>query len=614
MTDDTPADGRQTAKLTSWKRIARYLQCGERTARRWRDEEGLPVHSNGATAQSSVFAYAQDLDHWLEARATATTPASAASPAETAAKTGRVSGRPPIWVMGLAAAGVTALALLGFLSLVSPTPWAPKSDDAAHSRTSVAVLSFENLAPQDVSDDKTHVFEENLRAALAAHNIKIIVGDAQNEKVKAGFVISGAFQNGGSQENGGGAAITVKIIDQTKRAVLWAGGVTDSTGDFDAVQTQALAHVVGVLSCTLDFQKSDPALLDAALGNLARFCEANLRQELRANSMFYAEEVLAAAPESATANGLMGASLGLSANWTDRLVGDERIDARTRAKAYVEKAIAIDASNSVAKIAGVFSEYPPQNWALIEQRFLDALSEDHSEYIASLMYARFLSKVGRTNEAIHAYRKTLSREPLDVLSINARVEYASLLALTGDIENARLHYDRAIAENPGWTQAHDEYLMSELFYGDKQRVQDMLNGASGDAWYSANQKTCYLSFIAARGSLQISRRNTLPTDEELPFGLAEKCRDVGVTEVRLFAALGNVDAAFEAINAQSDSAEVMGWSFGPEIDAMRHDIRYWEAAEKAGLVSYWRNAGKLPDFCRGYSNPPAVCEELKKEI
>ena len=327
--------------------------------------------------------------------------------------------------------------------------------------------------------------------------------------------------------------------------------------------------------------------------------------------MFYAEEVLAAAPDSATANGLMGASLGISANWTDRLVGEQRTAARARAKTYVEKAIAIDAENSVAKVAMIFTEYPPGNWALIERRFLDALSEDHSEYIASLMYARFLSKVGRTSEAIHAYRRTLAREPLDVLSINARVEYAALLAATGDLETARLHYQRALSENPGWAQAHHEYLTSELFYGDPARLETRIAAMIGEqpdaVRPGAGQKACYLAFADARQSMEFHSGNR--RDE-----IAEKCRDAGIILVRIYAALGEKDLAFDAVDGQSDSAEIMGWSFGPEIDAMRHDIRYWEAAEKAGLVSYWRSAGKLPDFCRGYSHSPAFCEEFRKEI
>ena len=622
---DGPPPGRQGTKLTSWKRIAHYLQCGERTARRWRDEEGLPVRSHGDAAQSSVFAFTKELDQWLEQRtaigaAAGAKPASAESVAETASRldaSGGASARPPVWLMGVWTAGIGVFALVVFLSVSSPGPWAPAAARNANDQSErVAVLSFENLASQNAGAGAAKIFSENLRAALTAHNIEI-AADADGAETAA-FTITGAFQEDASQKDasqkdGGSAAIKFEVIDRSEGAVLWAGGVLNADGDFAAAQTEALAHLVGILSCTLDFAKSDAALNGKALRGLAQFCEANRSQEHRANTMFYAEEVLAAAPDSATANGLMAASLGLSANWTDRLVGDQREAARDRAIIYAEKAMAIDPDNHVANTAMIFAYYPPENWAAIEQRFLDALAKDNSEYIVSLMYARFLSKVGRTNEAIHAYRRTLAREPLDVLSLYARIELAALLAQEGEIEEARALFERALAENPGWAQTHRELALSELLYGDKPRAQDLRHSETGDLQPDAGDNACYFAFVMARQNAQIFNGNTLPMDNDLPTGVAESCRE-GSVRVRLFAALGAVDPAFDAIDEQSDSAEIMAWSFGPEAAAMRHDPRFWQAAEKAGLVAYWRDTGNVPDFCRAYEFVPEPCREFFKEI
>ena len=57
---------RQTGeRLTSWKRIARYLEKGERTVRRWAAEDGLPVHKVSNRPNSSVYAYPEEIDAWL---------------------------------------------------------------------------------------------------------------------------------------------------------------------------------------------------------------------------------------------------------------------------------------------------------------------------------------------------------------------------------------------------------------------------------------------------------------------------------------------------------------------------------------------------------------------
>ncbi len=55
--------------FTSWKEIAAYLGCDERTCLRWEKERGLPVHrAGGGRSKSLVFAYKSELDEWLGKR------------------------------------------------------------------------------------------------------------------------------------------------------------------------------------------------------------------------------------------------------------------------------------------------------------------------------------------------------------------------------------------------------------------------------------------------------------------------------------------------------------------------------------------------------------------
>jgi TolB-like protein/Flp pilus assembly protein TadD len=55
-------------RLDSWKEIATYLKRGVRTARRWEREEALPVHRHRHGKQATVYAFAQEIDTWLEGR------------------------------------------------------------------------------------------------------------------------------------------------------------------------------------------------------------------------------------------------------------------------------------------------------------------------------------------------------------------------------------------------------------------------------------------------------------------------------------------------------------------------------------------------------------------
>jgi tetratricopeptide (TPR) repeat protein len=52
-------------RLDSWKEIAAYLGKGERTAKRWEAERGLPVHRVPG-GRGSVYAFASELEGWLK--------------------------------------------------------------------------------------------------------------------------------------------------------------------------------------------------------------------------------------------------------------------------------------------------------------------------------------------------------------------------------------------------------------------------------------------------------------------------------------------------------------------------------------------------------------------
>jgi hypothetical protein len=50
--------------LSSWKEIADYLGCDERTCRRWELNFGLPIHRMEGTSKPRVYAYKRELDSW----------------------------------------------------------------------------------------------------------------------------------------------------------------------------------------------------------------------------------------------------------------------------------------------------------------------------------------------------------------------------------------------------------------------------------------------------------------------------------------------------------------------------------------------------------------------
>ncbi|MDJ0918102.1 MAG: hypothetical protein QNJ05_10075 [Woeseiaceae bacterium] len=104
---ETPGDDSLGSRLIGWKRIANYLGCSERTARRWEREEQLPVHRQQHEKRSTVFALPAELDAWLGTRADL----AAGSPAGSATKNTRGKG-PALVAFTAAVLAAIALAVI----------------------------------------------------------------------------------------------------------------------------------------------------------------------------------------------------------------------------------------------------------------------------------------------------------------------------------------------------------------------------------------------------------------------------------------------------------------------------------------------------------------------
>ena len=105
-------------RLDSWKAIAEYLHRDQRTVRRWEKTMGLPVRRVPGVRGSSVFAYVEEIETWLQ-RAGPEAESIADAPRQPALVTVarlRPRGR---WMMAAAAAVVMAIGFMMWWRLPS---------------------------------------------------------------------------------------------------------------------------------------------------------------------------------------------------------------------------------------------------------------------------------------------------------------------------------------------------------------------------------------------------------------------------------------------------------------------------------------------------------------
>lgn len=117
--NDEPVRDART-RLIGWKRISGHLGCSDRTARRWEQDEALPVHRQLHESKSTVFAFPDELDAWLASRV----PSGASE--EGIAPGSRMMSN---WTRAAPLIVIAALvaAMIGFVAISDPIPKAPEA-------------------------------------------------------------------------------------------------------------------------------------------------------------------------------------------------------------------------------------------------------------------------------------------------------------------------------------------------------------------------------------------------------------------------------------------------------------------------------------------------------
>ncbi|MGB7296738.1 MAG: VCBS repeat-containing protein [Candidatus Aminicenantales bacterium] len=116
-----PANSNNQGLLSSWKEIARYLDCDERTCRRYEINLGLPVHRMEGSSKSRIYAYKDELDAWRKERLNGAE--NQIGKAGTALKPARRRSRAvKMWLWLVL---ILAVVLAGALFLLHPSPGQP---------------------------------------------------------------------------------------------------------------------------------------------------------------------------------------------------------------------------------------------------------------------------------------------------------------------------------------------------------------------------------------------------------------------------------------------------------------------------------------------------------
>jgi TolB-like protein/methylphosphotriester-DNA--protein-cysteine methyltransferase len=407
-------------RLDSWKEIAAYLKCSERTVRRW-EQEGLPVHRHAHKKKAGIYAYKGEIDAWWRNGHEQLNQVEA-QPA------GKWSRSRIVTALGLAV-------LLIALTVVTVRRLRDRffSQTRPVSIQSVAVLPLENLS----HDPEQEYFADGMTDALITdlakiHALRVISrnsimqykGNRKPMPQIARELHVDAVVEGTVMRSGDRVRITAQLIEAPSDRHLWAETYERDSRDILALQDEVARTIAGEIKVTLtpeershlsNARQVNPAANEAYLrgyNELRRHQPATLyiagEAESIAKAIHYFQQAIAIDPKDALAYA------GLADAYYDQSTFLRApLEVMPKAKAAAVRALELDetlaeAHASLGNVKVTFD----WDWSGAEREFRRALELNPNLPQAHAGYARYFLALRRMGEAIQEIDRMQELDPL----------------------------------------------------------------------------------------------------------------------------------------------------------------------------------------------------------
>ncbi len=536
QTQDLPGQPSETSahdRLDSWKEIAAYLHCSERTVRRWEDE-GLPIHRHPHKKKAGIYAYKPEIDSWwnndrvrLEELERSPT-----------------SQRPyrSLW---LAITLVTAAVTVG---VVGRFAYRVRGAATPHQIESLAVLPLKNLSGDPAQDYFADGMTEQLTTDLGQISALRVISRTSAMRYKGpdkslpeiarelhvDAVVEGSVERSGDQ-----VRITAQLIDAPNDRHLWAKTYERDLRDVLALQdevTQAIANEIRI-----KLTPQERSLLGRARPVNAGAHEADLRgfyvlhgmttevaetskvQAIEKAIGYFQRAVTLDANDALGYSGLADAYSSLSTHYRAPL------EVMPKAKAAAVKAIELDDTLAEAHVSlGYVALTFDWDWVRAEHEFRRALELNPSLPRAHAFYAEYLLfRLRRIDDAMQELQRAYALDPLLPIA-HGDLAWLSFLA-------RRYEESIATAQRVG----HDDHIEA-LSYAELGQRDLAL--AAADRAASSSKNPVILAQTAAAYALAGSSdkaRAMLPGIE----GQARNRYVCGFNVAGVYAALGDKEQA-----------------------------------------------------------------------
>jgi len=493
--------------------------------------------------------------------------------------------RPTSWVRTIAAIGAVAaaIAIVAFLFMNNPANQ-PADDDGVHQ---IYVAQLDTPPSDEQLTSLARQFDNDIFSQLSDWRVAAIRG-APDRAASAplDYVLTGAL----SREEDA-IALDLRIEHAQSGRVDWSTTYRGAADEAMSLVRNAVLGVGIIFQCGFNVAGAHSVRPNAPHFNLyLKFCAEG------SNSFspdFYeaAQALRRAAPETSAAQGAVAWSAALRSI----VVRDQKqaLEFQKEAREAAEQALAIDSSNAVAHYALGMILNPVGDWAAREAYFRQSIAALNQFPFPRNQLVKVLRQTGRNQAAADEYYQFIGVSA-DYASLYAY--YGGLLSVTGDLPGATRWFERARELEPEYRSVFE--LWKAVFYDEPESMLAFLTAQPDTLGAPENEVECYKNILRVRMDPQVYQREDFSS-----------CFNAWYFEARIYALMGDLDAAYAAADRGFDSNELdTRFMFYPEMAAFHRDPRFWPYAARTGLAAYWLESGNWPDFCAA-DDLPFECEE-----
>jgi DNA-binding winged helix-turn-helix (wHTH) protein/TolB-like protein len=505
---------------------------------------------------------------------------------------------------------LAAVALLVFL-IIGTAYWAFHGRAPDHGPLRVAVQPFEALSDSEDARSLARRIPNEVVDALGDSQIEAVLANRQADRKAIGSAgpAPGLVVTGILRDDRNNVIVDVRIEDGATGAALWSTEFKRDGRDASDQPAEVAARIADVVSIINFARSANPPLTDnSALTALLQTTDMirDTPEGAWALMLEKAQAVVARHPEFAFGHSVLAAAYAEAANSINIPNRSQEMSDAARREANLT--LKLDPQDAGAYAVLALLEESP-NYRAREAILLRGIKfARHPKEPLGALYSyegTLLGNVGRLREALSFQ---LIGHATDEWGPAKTVKLVREYANMGNLPAARGWLQKAIRRWPNHSSVRLYRRYVAGFYEPPAVGLAMIHAMDAQS-PDDNQAEIWGTFVEAKAARAAQLTDAAIQKIRQAADQGKINREI---EIMMLADLGEPKQAIEAANLALDHQQRLDprFLFTPVARNLRQDPSFVGLAGRMGLIKYWRETGKRPDFCNGAAARSECSPEL----